>query len=275
MNRTIAAWLYAALALPAAAQQSADAAVAAAWLTEVLDLDTIGAARTYASIAHDPQTPPPARWLAAARLTELQRLGIATDARPVQVTELPATLQPLFAGVPAAGDVAGTTARLVAAASQEPSQLAVALRTADGTVPTVRPLTPNVMTWEPEQTRDSRARPRGPRRNSFVDWLHAQQILRFEMAGDAARAEARRKLYFDQWKPPAWQGDAIETVRSIRSRLSRLRQGREFDLQVRRDLDALQVAIDKVAEKPVDVQGLMSRLPIFAELLVGIETQPR
>lgn len=278
MNRLLGAWLgaFAAVA-PVAAQQSADVAVAAAWLGEVLDLDAAGAARTYARIAHDPQHPVSARSLAAARLIELQRLGVATDIRATSITELPPALQPLFTGVPGAGDVAQTTARLVAAAHEEPGELAAALRVPEQAVPALRPLSPEVMAWEPEQTRDPRSRPRGaPRRNTFVDRLHAQQILRFELSGDTARAEARRKLYFDQWKPPVWQGDPVETVRSIRTRLQTLRQGRELNPQTRRDLDALQVALDKAADTgPQAVQGLMARLPVYAELLAGLETQPR
>jgi hypothetical protein len=284
MNRVtpFASLALALLAASAAAQQPAEPApqtaepsVESLWLTELLDLDSASAARGYEKLAHDPQQPVVTRWLAAARLVELQRLGVGTDARPPAMNEAPVALQKLFAEVEPIVDVAKIAANVTAGAQRPPGELIAELRDHGNAIPSLRPLTPEVMQWQPE--RDLRRPRQGMRRNSFLEPLHAAQILHLEMTGDSARASARRALYFDQWKPPVWKGELEELSRLVLTRVNEMKRARERGPQELRDFDRLSELLREASAKgPTHVQDLLARLPLYADRLVANpEAQPR
>ena len=95
MDRPLACALAAVLAAGAVGAQEPDAAVSLhrAWLAEVMDLDVRRAVEGYRSVALDARPGQMERWVAVARLVELQRLG-ALGGAPLPVwTDAPAALR--------------------------------------------------------------------------------------------------------------------------------------------------------------------------------------
>src|SRR5690606_8445945 len=62
--------------------QSTTTAVHKAWLKEIIDLDRDGAVTAYNEILRDSPREQPERWIAVARLRELDRLGVR-QAEPI------------------------------------------------------------------------------------------------------------------------------------------------------------------------------------------------
>lgn len=272
--------LAAVLAAPAAAQRPAPAAptLQDAWLHEVLDLDLPRAVAGYRRVAADARPGRLERWIAAARLAELHRLQAAPPA-PAQAADLPAPLRPAFA----AAEPQLPVAELLARARGEPKAALQQLATDAGRLPNLRPVVPAAEDWLMGQIGPSlrdRWRQRmatlGNRARSdaqnTTDRLYAADVLRAELQGRTAQADALRTLYFADWKPPTAPGDPAPHVARIRHNLEAMLAENQSPQQaalLRELADAIE---QRAAASPAAALQLVLRVPIYAEWL--LQAQP-
>lgn len=258
----------------AAAPNETSKRLHAAWLREVLDLDVPGAVAEYQKIAQDQRPAHIERWIAVARLAELERAGVRVEPKPAIAdapervrTEL-ATLTPV------------PVAKLLERASSDPAELLQSAGTEAGRFPTMRPVTPRVSPWVREQigpslrdrlrTRErvqSLNRPRPDARDPAP--FLAADILNVELQGRQERAAALRSLYFSDWKPPATSGDAVATLARVRTNLEAWAQELPQSQQSQQNrLRRLREGIDqRAAVDPAAAVAFVARLPYYAERL--------
>lgn len=262
----------------AAAQQpnSAPASPTAlhrAWLCEVLDLDTAGAAQRYARIAEDSRPGNHWRWLAIARRSELQRLDVAGGQR-VEPGDVPQEqLQAAFSAADTTLDVAALVQRV----DGTPEDVLKALAAPEGALPLLRPIVGAAEDYVLDLLRASRGerdhsrRVRQPfqNRSSFNENVFAPQVLRAELNGTRAQADATRSLYLPRWQPPAVTGSVETNLQRIRFNMQPLLAERE-SFPLRRLHEQLRDRIEELAVKdPGEAVALVRRLPRYCERLLA------
>jgi len=249
---------------------AATATLHQAWLAEVLDLDTQRAVALYAEVAQRGGPVNLERWVAVARLIELQRLGIDAG-RPIDLGEVPTPLRAPFAAAQTPLDKA-ELARFIAA---DPKTLLPILGTAEGKVPLLRPIVPVAEDWLLKETGPSQRDRLRQRREAFAnrvrftDPINAYQILVAEVAGDRRRADANRKLFFPSWTPPPVSTDHAVNLERFHRNLEDLRNEREGTRSQDGLLQRLRSTVEKTYEAdPAAAIGLLLRLPLYAERLL-------
>ena len=279
-GRASAAGLALALAGALAAQNGAGAAADVAtrlheaWLREVLDLDTAGAVGDYEAIAAD-RSGRIERWIAVARLAELQRLGLPV-ANPGAAAEAPAAVRAALALVTPL-----PIAELLRQAQTNP---------ADPTrVPDLRPATLATMTWvrnqsgpsqsERQRQRAASGRPRPPQnRNDAerVDRVHASDVVLRELEGKTEQAAGLRELYFPDWKPPAVADAAPAALARAKVAVDAWLQEADLGQQQQALLGRLRAELDqRTVADPAAALAWLVRLPVYADRLLAAPVAPK
>lgn len=272
----------AALALAGAlAAQGANAAPAdvatrlhEAWLREVLDLDTAGAVADYEAIAAD-RGGRIERWIAVARLAELQRLGLPV-ANPGAAAEAPAAVRAALALVTPL-----PVADLLRQAQANPADPA--------RLPDLRPATLATMAWvrnqsgpsqsERQRQRAATGRPRPPQnRNDAerIERLHASDVVLRELEGKTEQAASLRELYFPEWKPPAVADAAPDALARAKAAIDAWLQEPDLGQQQQSLLGRLRAEIDqRAAADAAAALAWLGRLPVYAERLLAAPVAPK
>lgn len=239
-----------------------------AWLTEVMDLDSKRAAEIYGEVARDKGPDNLERWVAIARLAELQRLGLA-KAPYTDPKEVPQVLRaPL-----AAAQLAIDKETLVRHAQSDPAGLLQGLGGDEGKMPLLRPAVSEAQAWLISQVgpnyRDRfRQRQSNVPDRRFENRFWATNVVVAELEGRRSQADEVRALYFTQWRPPAISGDANSNLARVRTNLTTLLRARDMNGSqnlLRRLSEAIETA---AATDPAVAMALVLRLPYFAELLL-------
>lgn len=279
-GRASAAGLALALAGALAAQNGAGAAADVAtrlheaWLREVLDLDTAGAVGDYEAIAAD-RSGRIERWIAVARLAELQRLGLPV-ANPGAAAEAPAAVRAALALVTPL-----PIAELLRQAQTNP---------ADPTrVPDLRPATLATLTWvrnqsgpsqsERQRQRAASGRPRPPQnRNDAerIDRVHASDVVLRELEGKTEQAAGLRELYFPDWKPPAVGEAAPDALARAKVAIDAWLQEADLGQQQQALLGRLRAELDqRTVADPAAALTWLVRLPVYADRLLAAPVAPK
>jgi hypothetical protein len=252
-----------------------------AWLSEIMDLDVAAATEGYQRVAAGSQPGDLERWVAAARLLELRRCGV--DVPPPANGDVPGPLRELFkAAAPPL-----PASELLPRAKGDPRDVVQRAATEEGRVPALRTAVPQAEEWVLRQVGPSmrdrlrqrfaatggRGRSTGDS-NRYPERLYAFDILRAELQGRTAQADALRTLYFGDWRPPAATGDAATAVARIRTNLAAWLRDPALSTQLAAPLRDLSEAIEqRAAADPANALALVLRLPIYAERLLA-EQQP-
>ena len=247
-----------------------------AWLAEVMDLDVAGAAAAYRKVAADTGPRHLERWVAAARLAELQRLG-AVPAAPIATADAPTALRPAFLALQPIAEIES----LVDRARRAPAEGLQILVPEAGKLSPLRSAVPPAEDWvmsqigpslrdrmrQWRQTLANRSRSTDTRR--VTERLYALDVVRAELQGRPAQAIALRTLYFADWRPPVAAGDPAPHLARIRANLDAWLADPELGSQQQPVLRELKDAIDKqAAADPAAAVNLVMRLPLYAERLL-------
>jgi hypothetical protein len=260
------------------------AALHAAWLKEVMDLDVVGAVRDYEAIAANPRPSNPERWVAVARLAELQRLGIV-GAAPVATAEAPSALRSVLLGLHPPLPVEELQRRV----SRPPAEVVQLVGTDAGRLPPLRPATPSAQAWLRDQigpSVDDRLRQLVPPNRTRTDPARAERwqaadILNVELQGRQDQAAKLRQLYFGNWKPPVVGTDHAATLQRVASSLEAwLKELKEKDndntQQQQMLLRGLREAVEqRAAIDQATAVAFVLRMPYYADRLLGAVTSPR
>ncbi|MEO6597543.1 MAG: hypothetical protein ABIP94_22595 [Planctomycetota bacterium] len=248
-----------------------------AWLREILDLDVAGAAADYAQVARDARPGNLERWVATARLIELHRLGIAVP-ETVHLNEVPTALRGVFA----AAQVALPIDELLKRTRGEPSVVLQTVISEAGKLPSLRTAVSNAEDWLVSQVGPSGrdqfrqrmeeylARGRSDEARQSFERLFAADIVRAEIEGGVARANALRKLYFADWRPPAVTGEPAPHLARFHANLEVWLREPDLSPSEQALLGELREAIDqKAATDPGGALALLIKLPNYAERLLA------
>jgi hypothetical protein len=245
----------AALLAGALCAQATPSGLHAAWLREVLDLDSAGAAADYVRIAADPHAPLLDRQLATARAYELRRVGVAVPQPLPGIELIPEGLQQHF---PRSPEPVPALESVLEAAAGDGSRLQEVLQR-DG-LPQLRPLVLLILEQNrrPSRTRDPR----------FEEWLQAFEIVRAELDGRAADAGSRRARAFPDWRPEPWPADHAAAWATVQQNLAQWLQERELTPQRRALLQRLRTSLaGKAQDDPAAALQLLDRMPLYRERL--------
>ncbi|MFY9340884.1 MAG: hypothetical protein WAT39_00250 [Planctomycetota bacterium] len=251
-----------------------------AWLREVLDLDVDGAVQEYQRIAADARPANLERWIAVARLAELQRAGIPV-AMALPIAEAPLTirnaLQPLRP--------LQVTA-ILKQLTQEPAAVMLSLATEAGKLPELRPATGTAQTWVRNQQGPSateranqrrraqmlaNSRQRPPDAERMVAERNAFDVLVSELQGRQGQAQVLRDLYFGvDWKAQQPRGEPAELLARVRTNLEawlaqpNLPNTHQYRLRNLRDHIKQRADAD-----PNGLLTMVARLPLVGEKLLA------
>jgi len=241
-----------------------------AWMVEILDLDSRRASDLYAEVASDARPGQLLRWVAAARLAELQRLDISPATR-VDNSDAPAVLRPRLAEFDTTLDLPSLVQRL----SRDPEQVLAELATDDGQLPPLRPLVAATEDWLIDQIGPSRLdrirrRFAAYTRRSFSDRVFAVRVLAAELQGYLAQADELRSIYFTQWQPPKVASDHELNLTRFRHHIEVLLGEREWTSYMRDRHRRLQALVEQTAATdPAAAVALLRRLPYYAGRLLA------
>lgn len=236
------------------------------WLQEILDLDPAAAMATYGRVAADPAASLLDRQIAVARLMELRRIGVGSNAPPPDLSVLPAALQQHVLQVPqtqpvldqelAAGRGTAEDARAFFAANQPPQ---------------LRPFVIAVLAAADPANRSGRRsyRPSSIHNPTLVEErFNAAAILRLELDGKLAAAAELRQRTFPDWRPRRWPADAAAAWDHVRRNLEEWRAEPLLTPQDQEDLVRLAAALGQAAATaPQRALEMIDRLPLYAERL--------
>ncbi len=236
----------------------------AAWLREMLDLDTAGAAAEYEAVAAD-RSGRTERWIAVARLAELQRQGVAV-ANPGPVAEAPAAVR-------------------AALALLAPLPLAELLKEpgADATrVPELRPATNATLNWvrsqagpntsERQRQRAASSRPRTPADRNDAERmarLHAFDVAQRELQGKTEQAAGLRAVYFPDWKPPVADGEPTAALARAKERLDAWQKEQGQNDGQLALLGRLRGELDARGADAAAAVAWLGRMPVYADRLLA------
>ncbi|MFN6146985.1 MAG: hypothetical protein ACK5AL_11550 [Planctomycetota bacterium] len=259
-------------ALPAQGGAAAPADVATrlheAWLREMLDLDTAGAVGDYEAIAAD-RSGRIERWIAVARLAELQRLGLPV-AHPGAGAEAPAAVRAALGLVTPL-----PVAELLRQAQTQPADPA--------RLPELRPATLATVTWvrnqsgpsqsERQRQRAATGRQRPPQNRNDAERIgraHASDVVLRELEGKTEQAASLRELYFPEWKPPTVAAPAADAVASAKAAIDAWLQEKYLGQQQQALLGRLRTEFDqRAAADAAAALAWLGRLPVFADRLLA------
>jgi len=261
----------AALAAAAVAQSGSGGDVAtrlhAAWLRETLDLDGKAAIGDYEAIAAD-RSGRIERWVAVARLAELQRQGAAIG-NPGPVAEAPAPVR-------------------AALALLTPLPLAELLRQPQASgpeaarLPDLRPATAATLNWvrsqsgpntnERQRQRAASSRPRTPADRNDAERMgrmHAFDVAQREFEGKTEQAASLRAIYFPEWKPPATAGEPAVVLASAQTALDAwLKEAGLSEAQLAL-LGRLRSELDARGSDPAQAIAWLARMPVYGDRLLA------
>lgn len=262
-----------------------------AWLQELLDCDSAGAAETYSRLSIDTQTPQIERWLATARLLELRRIGIGTTLAKARSEDVPPPLQPSFRQQAAEPeDVQG----LRELASHPDGKLLETLK-AGKHRGNIRPLLSAAIAWAIDLTPNIQQNRRdlmsqlqialrtGDRTRAEELWRrlrqlrssrpgllqreNALQILLLELQDKPAEAERLRHDYFPDWLPPRLTNDPSTVLaRALGQFDSVRRDARPEEDEALRKLEQRMRLVSERSES--EALHLLDHLPFYAEWLL-------
>lgn len=272
MSRSRALACVAALAAGAAAQGGGDVATRlhAAWLRETLDLDGKAAIAEYEAIAAD-RSGRLERWIAVARLAELQRQG-ATVGSPGPVAEAPAPVRAALALV--------TPLPVAELLRQPPTAGVDAAR-----LPDLRPATAATLNWvrsqsgpntsERQRQRAASSRPRTPADRNDAERmarLHAFDVAQRELEGKTEQAAGLRAIYFPEWKAPTPAGAPAEALARAKSALDAwLQEAGQSDGQLAL-LGRMRGELDARGGDPAQALTWLARMPVYGDRLLAAPT---
>jgi hypothetical protein len=245
-----------------------------AWLREVLDLDTAGAAGDYEAIAAD-RSGRIERWIAVARLAELQRLGLPA-AVPGAAAEAPAAVRAALALVTPL-----PVADLLRQAQANPADPA--------RLPDLRPATLATLAWvrnqsgpsqsERQRQRAATGRPRPPQNRNDAERIertHASDIVLRELEGKHEQAASLRELYFPDWKPPAVADAAPEAIARARAAIDAWLKEPELGQQQQSLLGRLRADLDqRAAADAAAALAWLAQLPVYGDRLLAVPSGPK
>lgn len=238
----------------------------AAWLRETLDLDTKGAVAEYEAVAAD-RSGRAERWIAVARLAELQRQGVAVG-NPGPVAEAPAAVRAALALV---------TPLPIAELLKEPAAGAESARALD-----LRPATIATLNWvrsqsgpnanERQRQRAASGRPRTPADRNDAERmarLHAFDVAQRELQGKTEQAAGLRAVYFPDWKQPALAGEPAAALARAKDRLDAWQKepgSSEGQLAL---LGRLRSELDARGADAGAAIAWLGRMPVYADRLLA------
>lgn len=248
-------------------------ALHAAWLREVMDLDVLGAANDYAAVQRRARANEPERWIAVARLAELQRMGLPVGP-PAGLAEAPAPVRAAITSMPPL-----PADELLPPLSFDPAELMRSLGA--GRMPPLRPASAAVLDWVRSQLGsgiDGRIRqqiPFGTRTRPERDraraerWYAADVLLR-ELEGREHQAAGLRRFYFSDWKPPAVEADPAVVLARVQANFDGWLAEKDLSQQQQTLLQRLREALQQRAtDEPRAAVQFLLRMPLYAERLVG------
>lgn len=247
-----------------------------AWLREVLDGDTAGAVRVYGRLAADPSVQLLDRRIAAARLIELRRIGLAGDVAPPPMDLVPQNLQQTIQWVPESQAIHPTIVRELDLAGGEPAAMRQFLATTS--VPQLRPFAfalarATMEETEPEIAEISRQRTRFFMPTSdnpawLLDRARASDIVRAELEARRADADRLRQRYFPHWRPQPWPEDASASWTLARQSLGQWQRETQLTTAEKELLAGLATHLETLAaDDPKRALEFIARLPLYAERL--------
>lgn len=258
---------------PAPTPPDTSTALHAAWLREVMDLDVLGASRDYAAVHQRARANEPERWIAVARLAELQRMGLPVGP-PAGLAEAPAPVRAAIASMPPL-----PADELLPPLSFDPADLMHSLGA--GRMPPLRPASATVLDWVRSQlggSLDGRMRqqlPFGSRTRPDRDraraerWYAADVLLR-ELEGRQQQAASLRRFYFSEWKPPAVEADPTAVLARVQTNFDAWLGEKDLTQQQQSLLQQLREALRvRGAEDPAAAVQFLLRMPLYAERLAG------
>lgn len=261
----------AALAAAAAAQSGTGGDVAtrlhAAWLRETLDLDGKAAIAEYEAIAAD-RSGRIERWVAVARLAELQRQGAAVGS-PGPVAEAPAPVRAALALL--------TPLPLAELLREPPVSGPEAAR-----LPDLRPATAATLNWvrsqsgpntnERQRQRAASSRPRTPADRNDAERMarmHAFDVAQREFEGKTEQAASLRAIYFPDWKPPAPAGEPAVVLAGAKMALDAwLKEAGLSEVQ-QAVLGRLRSELDARGADPAQAIAWLARMPVYGDRLLA------
>lgn len=239
------------------------------WLREVLDLDVGAAESLYRDVLTAQRPRNLQRWIAAARLMELQRIELTSGDR-IDFTDAPPDLRPLFREADSTLEIS----QFDALRGQDTDTVFEVLGKPEAAPPPLRPLVAAAERWYEDQAMPSRLdriRQRSTRtyRPPFTRRVFAGRVLRAEAADQRDRANELRSLYFPNWTPPPPAPEPQTDVARIRYNLGHLLQEREWTGIWRRDHRAFERRFEALAVTDPDAAvDLVRRIPLYAERLL-------
>ena len=257
--------------------REASKAMHLAWLREVVDGDVRGAVRDYTTIAANDDANNLQRWIAVARLLELQRLGVAVPGASFEV----AAPLPLRAALDAAkARLPVPVEELLRRATQAPEQVMQSVSSEIGRLPTLRPATTSAQEWVRERLRSRNfdRRPRqgnGPGNRNRPDRarqerIYAADILQCELQGRQEQAASLSLLCFADWKTPALPKDPLDAIARVRTGIEAWIADKDASQAQQRLLRELREAFDqRAAADPSAALAFLARLPLYADRLLG------
>ncbi|MBL8755689.1 MAG: hypothetical protein JNK15_20505 [Planctomycetes bacterium] len=245
-----------------------------AWIREMLDLDTRGAIADYEAIAQDARPANLERWVAVARLLELQRTGVA-GSHALPLADAPEVLREAIAKLPPTPESIPLLPLLAdpAVAWASLSSNAIAL-------PELRPLAEVVLRWHRTQGVGERQRmaqrfsalnqnrARAPQGDApRTRWANAFSVLRAEQQGQQALATELRRFDFPDWKANVPTGDPTVLLQRVRIQLDAwLGEANLGELQ-RTQLRTLRDAVELRPAK--EIVEMIGRVPLVGERLLA------
>ena len=247
----------------------------AAWLQEVLDLDTKGAMKSYRRLATDDTAQPLDRQISVARLYELRRIGVGKDAPPPDLEVLPKLLQDHFR---ANQEPAERLAESIDAEVEVGQGDAEAVRSflAKGAEIELRPLVVATVLAAREDPSRRPQRYYYPWRNSparVLDRIRANDIVRAELNGQREASEQLKREAFPNWQPQKWPDDKDLAWKTVRKNLREWRNQRQLKPAERELLRRLQAVLESDARRgPERALQRLDRMPLYFERLrVGLD----
>lgn len=260
---------------PTQAQPAPDTSTAlhAAWLREVMDLDVLGAASDYATVHRHARANEPERWIAVARLAELQRMGLPVGP-PAGLAEAPAPVRAAINTMPPL-----PADELLPPLSFDPAELMRSLGA--GRMPPLRPASAAVLEWVRSQLGgglDGRmrqqipfgARSRPERDRARAERWYAADVLLRELEGREQQAASLRRFYFSDWKPPVVEEDQAAVLARVQGNFDGWLAEKDLSQQQQTLLQRLREALQqRAADEPAAAVQFLLRMPLYAERLTG------
>lgn len=234
-----------------------------AWLKETLDLDPQAAIRTYDRIRMKAPKAQPERWLAVARILELQRIGVTSPEPGTIPRGAPEKVQEVLESIEM--DV--------------PFEKLLSNPRSEQELPPLRQATRRLQEWARDQigptveerirlgVRISATNSTDPETQAKYRLYAAREVLRVEIAGSDDRAEAMRTIDFPDWTPPKIVGEPRAALALALRRLDEWIS--ESELWMNQSLRNLKKYLAENGEDPQQALEFVQELPIIGDRLLA------